>query len=73
MKWRVWITGYPGSYSIVEAENSATAMRLGAAEQKASHHGEFVEINAVPELERTTLHHRRIVRIARDGHIEELP
>lgn len=67
MKWRVWITSYEGSYSIVEARDSREAMAKGAFEQRASHTGETVEINAVPEIENTTLHHRKLVRINAQG------
>jgi hypothetical protein len=45
VKFRVWITSYPGSYSDVEAPSFDVAMRLGAREQRASY-GSTVEINA---------------------------
>lgn len=71
MRWRVWITGYEGSYSLVEADTMVEAMTKGAKEQKASHTGEVYEINAVPETEdaRRGLR-RRLVRITQNGGIQ---
>jgi hypothetical protein len=69
MKWRVWITGYPGSYSTVEAESSIEAMKLGAVEQRGAHHGEIVEINARPDWDRIRLVYSKSVRIVAPGKV----
>ena len=75
-RWRVWITGYEGSYSEVEAEDARAAMAKGAKEQRASHHGEIVEIKAArrahPDFtpgHNTTLTFTEFARISRDGTI----
>ncbi len=70
MKWKVWITGYEGSASDIDADNAEIAMKLGAKEQRASHTGEIVEINACAVFNRLNVLYRKLARISRDGRIE---
>ena len=67
MEWRVWITGYPDSGVTVTAAGIDEALRKGAATQKASHHGELVQINVQrPESCRALAY---FVRIYPDGRV----
>ena len=76
-RWRVWITGYRGSYSDVMASSYKEAMQLGAREQKASHHGETVELNAMPMVGDTAAGERQpyseYVTLDRSGRITFVP
>jgi hypothetical protein len=76
MKWRVWITGYPGSYTEIEegafkgVSNAEAAMRYAAPTFKAQHTGEIVEINAFRVDLDDSVIHRKFVRLSSGGGFE---